>query len=149
MDVRQSIEIAAPPERIWPFLVEPDHVLEWYETLRTFRYAEGRPRGPGVRVYAEEKGTGMLMKLHFEATEWVENRVVALHMISGTGVKGYDQRWLLEPSPTGSRFTFSEHVELPYGPLGRLIGGVAKRSSEGHVKEMLATLKAMAEARPG
>jgi uncharacterized protein YndB with AHSA1/START domain len=146
MDVQQSIEIAAPPERVWPLLVDPDNIQRWYITLTTFRYADGGPPGLGARVYAEEKGPGMLMKLDFEVSEWRPNRNVALHMVSGTGVKAYDQRWTLEPSPAGSRFTFSEHVELPYGALGRLIGGVASRSSEGHVKEMLAKLKALAEA---
>jgi uncharacterized protein YndB with AHSA1/START domain len=146
MQVHQSIEIAAPPERIWPLLVEPDNVLKWYPTLTTYRYEDAAQGGPGARVYAEEKASGMLMKLHFEISDWVENRTVSLHMVSGTGVKGYDQRWAMEPLPSGSRFTFEEHVELPYGPLGRLIGKVGQRSSETHVKEMLAKLKAMAEA---
>ena len=146
MQVRESIEITAPPEPIWPLLVEPDNVLEWYPTLRRFQYEDAGRRGPGARVYAEEKASGMLMKLHFVISEWVENRVLALHMTAGTGVKGYDQRWAVEPLPAGSRFTFEEQVELPYGALGRLIGKVGRRSSEGHVREMLAKLKALAEA---
>jgi uncharacterized protein YndB with AHSA1/START domain len=146
MQVRRSVEIAAPPERIWPFLVEPDNVLKWYPTLRTFQYEDAGQPGTGARVYAEEKASGMLMKLHFVITDWVENRTVSLHMVSGTGVKGYDQSWSVEPLPSGSRFTFEEHVELPYGPLGSLIGKVQQRSSEAHVTEMLAELKVLAEA---
>jgi uncharacterized protein YndB with AHSA1/START domain len=146
MHVRQSVEIAAPPERIWPLLVEPDNVLKWYPTLRRFEYEDAGQRGPGARVYAEEKASGMLMKLHFVVTDWVEDRMVSLHMVSGTGVKGYDQSWRVEPVPTGSRFTFEEHVELPYGVLGSLLGRVGQRSSEGHVREMLAKMKVLAEA---
>ena len=146
MHVRQSVEIATPPERIWPLLIEPDNVLKWYPTLRRFEYEDAGQRGPGARVYAEEKASGMLMKLHFVITDWVEDRMVSLHMVSGTGVKGYDQSWRVEPVPTGSRFTFEEHVELPYGVLGTLLGRVGQRSSEGHVREMLAKLKVLAEA---
>jgi len=146
MHVRQSVEIATPPERIWPLLVEPDNVLKWYPTLRRFEYEDAGQRGPGARVYAEEKASGMLMKLHFVITDWVEDRMVSLHMVSGTGVKGYDQSWRVEPVSTGSRFTFEEHVELPYGVLGTLLGRVGQRSSEGHVREMLAKLKVLAEA---
>ncbi len=146
MHVRQSVEIATPPERIWPLLVEPDNVLKWSSTLRRFEYEDAGQRGPGARVYAEEKASGMLMKLHFVITDWVEDRMVSLHMVSGTGVKGYDQSWRVEPVPTGSRFTFEEHVELPYGVLGTLLGRVGQRSSEGHVREMLAKLKVLAEA---
>ena len=146
MHVRQSVEIATPPERIWPLLVEPDNVLKWSSTLRRFEYEDAGQRGPGARVYAEEKASGMLMKLHFVITDWVEDRMVSLHMVSGRGVKGYDQSWRVEPVPTGSRFTFEEHVELPYGVLGTLLGRVGQRSSEGHVREMLAKLKVLAEA---
>ena len=76
MQVRQSVEIAAPPEKVWPFLVEPDNVLKWYPTLRRFEYEDAGQRGQGARVYAEEKASGMLMKLHFVITDWVENRTV-------------------------------------------------------------------------
>mgnify|MGYP001585496064 CR=1 FL=1 len=146
MQVRRSVEIAAPPERLWPLLVEPENVRKWYPTLRRFEYEDAGQRGPGARVYAEEKASGMLMKLHFVITDWVENRTISLHMVAGTGVKGYDQTWSLDRLPAGSRFTFEEHVELPYGVLGSLLGRVGQRSSEGHVREMLAKLKVLAEA---
>jgi uncharacterized protein YndB with AHSA1/START domain len=145
MQVHRSVEIAAPPERIWPLLVEPDNVMKWYPTLQEFEYEDAGKRGPGARVYAEERASGMLMKLHFVITEWVENRNLSLHMVSGTGVRGYDQSWSVEPLTTGSRFTFEEHVDLPFGVLGSLIGRVGQRSSEAHVKEMLAELKILAE----
>ena len=145
MHVRRSVEIAASPERIWPLMVEPDRIRAWYPSLRAYEYEDAGRRGPGAHVYAEEKATGPLMKLHFEITDWVENRAISLHMVSGTGVRGYDQSWTLEPTSTGARFTFEESVELPYGILGRAIGRIGQRSSEGHVEEMLATVKALAE----
>jgi uncharacterized protein YndB with AHSA1/START domain len=145
MDVHRSIEIAAAPDRLWPLLVEPASVMRWYGTLRAFRYLDDR-RGPGARVHVEEKTTGPTLKVDFEATEWVPNRSLALHMTSGSGVKAYDQRWAVEPLPTGCRFTFDEHVELPFGPVGRLLGALGRRTSERHVTEMLATLKEIAEA---
>jgi uncharacterized protein YndB with AHSA1/START domain len=145
VDVHRSIGIEATPERVWPLLVEPDNVLRWCTTLRAFRYMDER-RGPGAHVHMEERAVGPMLKIDFEATEWVENRLLAFHMTSGSGVKAYDQRWSLEPAGTGCRFTFDEHVELPLGPLGRLLGAVGKRTSEGHVADMLASLKGLAEA---
>jgi len=86
------------------------------------------------------------MKLNFMVTQWVENERLAFSMSSGTGVKGCEQRWIVETAPSGSRFTFMGEVELPFGIIGKLIGLFAQRSSEATVGEMLAELKSLAEA---
>ena len=36
MKVQNSIEIAAPPEKVWPFLVEPGKIMKWCITFRKF-----------------------------------------------------------------------------------------------------------------
>ncbi len=147
MEVHDSVEIGVPPERVWPFLVEPEAVRKWYVTLREFRYSDEGRRGPGTHLHVEEQAAGpMVMRCDFEAVEWVEPRAIGLHMTAGSGVRAYDQRWALEPTATGSRFTFDEHVELPFGPLGRVLGAMGQGMSQRHVAEMLSKLKDLAEA---
>ena len=140
MEVHQSIEVAAPPERIWPLMVEPDNVLKWIRLQQVQDEGLSGHRGP--RAAAAGKASACSCRL--TSRHRLVRQALSLHMVSGTGVKGYDQRWTVEPLPAGSRFTFEEHVELPFGVLGRLMGKVGQRSSEGHVREMLAKLK-----RPG
>lgn len=69
MKVQRSIEIAAPPEKIWPFLVEPDKILKWCITLEKFEYTGEQRSGVGTPFYFEEKAAGGLMKLNFVVTE--------------------------------------------------------------------------------
>jgi uncharacterized protein YndB with AHSA1/START domain len=145
MRVEKTIEIAAPPEKIWPFLVEPDRVLQWYSTFKRFEYSGDVRSGVGTPLYIEEQAMGPLMKLHFEATEWKDKEKLALRMVSGSGVKSYEQQWSLAPTAGGSRFTFAEQVELPYGVLGGLLGVVGERMSAATVDKMLAKLKALVE----
>jgi hypothetical protein len=85
------------------------------------------------------------MKLNFRITEWVENKRVAFSMISGSFVKGYEQSWTVEATPSGSRFTFVEEVKLPYGIVGKIMGLVGQRGSEATVGKMLTELKSLAE----
>ena len=146
MKVQKSIEIAAPPDKIWPFLVEPEKILEWCITFLKFEYTGEQRSGVGTTFYLEEKAGGPLMKLNFRITEWVENKRVAFSMISGTFVKGYEQSWTVEATPSGSRFTFMEEVKLPYGIIGKIMGLFAQRGSEASVGKMLPKLKSLAEA---
>jgi uncharacterized protein YndB with AHSA1/START domain len=144
MKVQDFVEIAAPPEKIWPFLVEPERILKWYTLLQKFEYTSEQHRGVGTTFYMEEKAA-VFMKLSFVITEWVEHAKLAFRMTAGNFVKSYEQSWTLEPTPSGSRFTLREEVTMPYGPLGRVLGAFGRSSSEGHLREILAKLKARAE----
>ena len=146
MKVKKSIEIAVPPEKIWPFLVEPENNLKWCITFLKLEYTGEQRSGVGTPFYLEEKAGGPLMKLNFRITEWVENERVAFSMRSGNFVKGYEQSWTVEVTPSGSRFTFLEEVKLPYGIIGKIMGLFAQRGSEATVGKMLPKLKSLAEA---
>ena len=144
MKAGKSIEISATAERVWPFLVEPEKILQWCITYRKFEYTSEQRSGVGTPVYLEEQG-GSLMKIHFEATEWKENEKLAWRMVSGTGVKSYQQFFSLEPTPSGCRFTFKEEIELPGGIFGKLIGIIAEQMSKATLDKMMLKLKALVE----
>ncbi|MFC1948688.1 SRPBCC family protein [Chloroflexota bacterium] len=146
MRVRRSVDIAAPPEKIWPFMVEPEKILKWFITFKMFEYTGEKRNSVGTAIYIEEKAGPMpLMKLNFTVTEWVENERLAFRMTSGTGVKNYEQGWTIRTTGVGSRFTFIEDFELPLGIIGKLIGAVGQFSSAANAKKMLAILKSLAE----
>jgi hypothetical protein len=145
MNVQGAIDIAAPPQKVWPFLVEPEKILKWCITYQNFEYTGDKRPGMGATFYLEEKAGGPLMKLNFTVTEWKENGKFACKMTSGNFLKGYEQKMTLDAIPSGSRFSFAEEIKMPYGPIGSIIGFLGKSSSQAHLKEMLAKLKSLAE----
>jgi len=146
MRVERSIEIAAPPEKIWPYLAEPEKILKWFTLLKKFKYTGEKCSGVGTTFYYEEKSGPMLMKLHFKVIEWVENERLAFVLTSGM-MKKDDQVWELESTPAGSRFNVTEEIEMPWGIIGKamdnlFIGrGVAK-----HIEELIGNLKILVES---
>jgi uncharacterized protein YndB with AHSA1/START domain len=147
MRMQRSIHIAAPPEKIWPFLVEPEKILKWCITFKKFEYTGDQHSGIDTPFYVEEKAGPMpLMKLNFKIREWVENERIAFSMTSGSGVKDYEQGWTIRAIPSGSTFTFMEDIELPFGIIGKLIGLVGKNMSKATAGQMLVILKSLAEA---
>ena len=147
MRIQRSTEIAASTEKIWPFMTEPEKVLQWCITFEKFDYPGEQHSGTGTPLYVEEKKPGQPMKLNFVTTDWAENERISFKMESGDFVKKYEQVWAIDPTPSGSRFTFSEDIEFPYGVLGKAMGLLSKRGSEAHVKTMLTNLKTLAEAQ--
>jgi len=146
MKVQSSIDIAAPPQKVWPFLVEPEKILKWCITYQKFEYTGTQRPGAGATFYLEEKAGGPLMKLNFTVTDWVENQRLACKMTSGNFLKGYEQKMTVEAVLSGSRFTFAEDIKMPYGVIGNMMGFFAKSSSQAHLKEMMVKLKSLAEA---
>jgi len=144
MKVERSIEIAAPPEKIWPFLVEPEKILKWFTLLQKFEYTGEQRSGVGTPFYYEEKSGGRLMKLNYVVTEWVENERLAFSLTSGS-LKKDDQVWSIEATPSGSRFTLTEDVEMPWGIIGKIMGAMAGGMIGKHLEEILANLKSLAE----
>jgi len=146
MRVQRSIEIAAPAEKIWPFLVEPDKILKWFYLLQKFEYTGEQRSGVGTPFYYEEKSAGRLMKFNYVVTEWVENERLAFSMTSGP-LKKNDQVWSIEGTPSGSRFTLTEDIEMPWGIIGKIMEALFVGRVVGkHLDEMLANLKSLAEA---
>lgn len=147
MKIEKSIEIAAPPERIWPFFIDPEKVLQWSITFREFQFTGEQRGGVGTPLYIEEKASGPLMKMNFEITEWAENERLRIKMLSGAPLKSYEQLWTLAPTDSGTEFSFFEEIIFPLGVIGKLIGLVGQGASYKFVTEMLAKLKSLVEAQ--
>jgi uncharacterized protein YndB with AHSA1/START domain len=146
MKVQRSIEIAAPPQKIWPFLVEPEKILKWFNLLRKFEYTGDKRSGVGTTFYYEEKSGGQLMKLNYAVTEWIENKKLAFSVTSGS-LKKDNQVWSIEATPSGSRFTMFEDLEMPMGIIGKIIGALFGGMMIGkNMEKILANLKSLAEA---
>ena len=145
MRINRSINIAAPANKIWPLLVEPQNILRWCP-VETVRRTSEQLGGLNTPFYFEERAIGQLFMMNFVVTEWVVNESVAFKMTSGNIVKGYEQRYTIQSIPSGSQFTCFEDVKMPYGVLGRVAGLLRRLVSEGRLERMLSELKVLAEA---
>ena len=144
MKVHMGVDIEAPPEKVWPFLVEPEKTMAWYTMLEKFEYTS-EDRGPGSTFYWEENVRGKIYWNHFQTTEWVENRVFAYEMTKSSFFKSYTERWEIEPTDTGCRFSFNDTLEFPYGPWGKVMGFFGERMARKSSQQVLQNLKRLAE----
>jgi len=145
MKIHSSVKISAIGEKIWPLLVEPVNIIKWCP-IELIKYTSNKHGGLDTTFYFEEKTGGQLLKMDFTVTEWNENRSVAYKLTKGNWVKNYQQRYVIEDTPTGSQLTCYEYVRLRFGVIGDLVDMFLKKSSRNRLHGMMAKMKVLAEA---
>lgn len=145
MDINCSIEIEAAPEKIWPFLVEPEKIVKWCFTLQSFEYTSHIPYGVGTSFKYREQGRFRSVELNCRIIEWVENKKIIFEMTGGKDFKGYHETWMIETCSYGSKFNFINQSHLPFGIIGKIIEPISRRRAKITVDKMLAKLKRLVE----
>ncbi len=145
MRMQMGIDIEAPAEVVWSYLVEPDKTLSWYTMLTVYKWADEN-RGPGATFYWEEDVRGKVYWNHFRTTEWIPNRLFAWEMTESSFFKGYTERWTIEPTDKGCRFSFDDNLVFPYGPWGKVMGFFGEKMAKKSSQEVLENIKRLAEA---
>jgi len=123
--IEKSIEIRAPPEKVWEILAF-DRFLEWqvgYSKLKSMEYtSEVRTPKDKFRVGASAHGIpkkqGESIKFNFEITESLENKKITHRMY---GKWGALVTYTLEPVEEGTKFTHGTDYEMPWGILGKFL----------------------------
>ncbi len=115
--VSVSVDVPAPIEEVWRELADlPAHV-EWMADARRIRFRSHVTSGPGT-LMAVETALGPLRTTDLiEVVAWEPpRRIEVAHRgrVGGTG------EFLLEPTASGTRFTWRESLRFPWFLGGRL-----------------------------
>ena len=121
--VRESIVIAAAPERVWETVMDPTQLERWVTTHDSVADAT-----PG----AADEGDSFTQKLRLAGksfkVDWtvVEAEAPRLARWQGDGPAGSTAKvvYRLEPEDGGTRFDYENEFALPGGPLGKVAGGL-------------------------
>jgi len=124
--VRNEIDIAAPCERVWAWLIRAQLWPEWYDNASDMQFLSGS--GPDLEAGTRFKWRTFSVQIESTVCEFESPHRIAWDA-KGTGVDAY-HAWLLEPAGEGCHVTTEE---TQYGVLARtghlLIPG---RMSRGH-----------------
>jgi hypothetical protein len=143
--VRSSVVIAAPPERVWAIVMDPNRLGEWVTIHRAVRDVTPGPAREGSR---------MEQVLHLRGTDirvrWllVECSPPTLARLEGHGPARSAAliSYQLVAVPQGTRFDYENEFQPPFG----LVGALASRTVMGQIPQReadrtLAALRSLAE----
>ena len=145
-----SIEIAAPAERVWPWLVDAERVKEWVGGLKTIESLtpdKGLEAGARDRLVVEVGG--QQHELFSEVTRVEPGRVVEQRLWQGGAMAWHElARFTIEPLGD-QRVRFVVTANYTYTTtLGVIMEPIIRVAATKKLKEDLARLKILVEAAP-
>ena len=152
--IEKSIEIKAPPEKVWEMLAF-DRQLEWDEdnqkNVKNLEYTSevNTPEDKyrvGASVHVDIKGMGM-GEFDYEITQSLQNEKMTFHVKkSGTNQTAGGMTYILRPIEEGTKFTLVFDYEMPWGVFGTFLEKLFyRRMGEKRQERSLEQLKGILE----
>jgi adenylate cyclase len=97
-----SLELAAPPDKVWPLITDTDRTNRLIGTKPVkFRAIEDGAK-TSARFVGETSAGGFHLEYEEEPFEWVENKSFSvMRRMRGGPITSYSLRWTLEPLANG------------------------------------------------
>ena len=143
--IEKSIEIKAPPEKVWELLAL-DRLPEWNEEYGNVKYTS-ELRNPkdkyrvGASSHTNIKGAGAI---DFKITESLKNEKMTFRMI-GKRANNTVVTYVLKSIDEGTQFAYVMTYQLPWGSLGKFIGKIGQGMLEKEAEKSLEKLKSILE----
>jgi carbon monoxide dehydrogenase subunit G len=144
MRAERTVDIAAPPKRVYDLVMDPERLDEW---VTIHDHLEDTP--PGMLEKGSEltqclRLAGSKFKVHWTV---VENDPCERVVWEGRGPVASHARVIYEFEPNGehTRFSYANEYELPGGPLGRIAGRTVSRLTKKALDSSLQKLKSLVE----
>ena len=146
MRVAVHTEIAAPRQRVWDYIVDPDRHLEFMEGMTRWEVAGKKRTGVGARFAMRMRVGSVELGGLIEIVEFDPPCDMAWTSVTGVDHRG---RWRLRPG-NGDRAEVELRVTYyaPGGILGSIADLVAWPIVRGHLQRSLEELKHRIETLP-
>jgi carbon monoxide dehydrogenase subunit G len=144
MKVERTIEIGAPPERVYEVVMDPRRLEDWVTIHDHLQDAPDGKLQTGSELTQCLKLAGRRFNVHWEV---VEDDPCKRVVWDGKGPVHSHARvvYEFEANGKGTRFSYCNEYDLPGGVLGRMAGGAVGRVTGKEVDATLERLRQLVE----
>ena len=114
-----SIEINAPPEKIFSIISEFERAPEWQPEFKKIWYTSKEKKKIGATLHANAEVGGFKPDIDFTITEWSENKRITWKTMMGNA--SGSGSITLEPIGPVTKYTVAIEYAMPYSVLGKLV----------------------------
>ena len=144
--VKASIEIAVPPQRVWEVIMDPEHFDDWVTIHRRVNRADDGPPRHGFEMEQTLHLRGANFKVRWTLTE-AERPLRATWEGRGPAHSYARNAYKLRPlDGGGTHFEYENEFKAPGGFIGAaasrvLVGGMPEREADRSLQRLKALLE--------
>jgi uncharacterized protein YndB with AHSA1/START domain len=139
-----EIDIAAPPDAVWEYVMDPERTLEWVTIARRIGHVDAGPLREGFKMDQTLCLRGVNFKVH-----WTLDEIDAPYFARWEGRGPARSKAVIENRLAavdgGTHFDYHNEFKSPLGPLGAaasraLVGGIPEKEANAslhRLKEIL------------
>jgi hypothetical protein len=144
--VTTSIDLAAPPERVWETVMDPGCLGKWVTIHRRLVSADTGPPRIGFRMEQQIHLRGVTLDVHWELVECVVNRHAIWEGRGPARSKAHTEYLLSSVDENSTRFDYRNEFRPPLGPVGAivsraLVGGIPEREANRSLERLSALVQ--------
>lgn len=140
-----SIDIAAPPEKVWALAMDPERLDEWVTIHRRLHDHDGGPPRRGYTMDQTLHLRGVNFRVHWELVACDSCRHAEWHG-RGPARSRAETEYRLTAVDGGTRFDYRNEFKAPLGALGAvasraLVGGLPRREADASLRKLKALVE--------
>jgi uncharacterized protein YndB with AHSA1/START domain len=144
-EVVTSIDIAAPPEKVWALAMDPERLDEWVTIHRRLHDHDGGPPRMGYTMDQTLHLRGVNFRVHWELVACDSYRHAEWHG-RGPARSRAETEYRLTAVDGGTRFDYRNEFKAPLGALGAVasravVGGLPRREADASLRKLKALVE--------
>jgi uncharacterized protein YndB with AHSA1/START domain len=143
--VTASIQIDAPPMKVWEMVMNPAWLGEWVTIHRRLLHADEGPPRVGFQMDQQIHMRGVSLDVHWKLVECREGEL-AVWEGRGPARSRARSEYALHPHDGGTQFDYRNEFRAPLGPVGAivsraLVGGMPEREARRTLQRLRTSLQ--------
>lgn len=135
LHITTEVDIARPPDVVWPYLVDWERLDRWMREARDFTVTSERREGVGVEAAATVRIAGIRTRDRIRVITWEPPSILEIAHLGWVSGTGYQE---LSPTEDGTHLFWRESLRPPWGVVGRIgmriLGGLMRRTFQRDVE---------------
>jgi uncharacterized protein YndB with AHSA1/START domain len=146
--VRESVVLAAEPERVWEIVMDPSQLERWVTTHDSYEGAGAGVLAAGDSFTQKLRLAGKSFKVDWTVVE-ADRPTLARWTGDGPAGSTATVTYRLTSEDGGTRFDYENQFALPGGVLGKAAGGLLSAApGSREARKTLERLRALLEGSP-